>query len=330
MPHQPSVPAESAWSPTLGGLRGAPIVLGSDGSAAARAAAFIAVALADARGALPHVVRAFDTTGVGMPGPLGALIAAADTLIGPHVHDPDVRAVHAELASLAGHPVDWPVHVGLGSPAWLIVREAAAIGAALIVMGLRRHGGLDRMAHHETTLNVMRAATCPVLGVTPSLTALPRCAVVGVDFSPATARVVRAALAVLGDGGTLVLAFVEPIAPDTDPPDEHDADAIVYALGVDAAFDRLVTDLGASARATVERVRIPADRERRVAEELLALAELRGADLLAVASRRHAWLDRALLGSVTSDLARDGRHALLVVPPPPAAAAARRPDARGV
>jgi hypothetical protein len=38
--------------------------------------------------------------------------------------------------------------------------------------------------------------------------------------------------------------------------------------------------------------------------------------VVAVGSRRHDWLDRALLGSVITELARDGRHSLLVVPPP--------------
>jgi nucleotide-binding universal stress UspA family protein len=304
-------------------LRGRPILLAADGSTASLAASRVAAALADARGAVPHAVRAFDTTPVAIPAPVSTLLAAADALIGPVVHDPDVRAVRSELAGLLGRPVDWPVHVALGTPAGAIVRTAAEIGAALVVMGIRQHGALDRVVHDETTLNVMRAATCPVLGVTPSLTVLPRCAVVGVDFGAASLRAAAAALELLERGGTLVLAHVGPVSHEEEPP--GDGGGLVYALGVDAAFDRLVTDLAAPADVTVRRVRVEGEPGRHVAEELLATAAAHRADLIAVGSRRHDWLDRALLGSVTNELARDGRHPLLVVPPPPARA--RRLDA---
>ena len=297
-------------------LRGRPLLVAIDGGPASLAASRVAAAIADARGAVPHAVRAYDTTPVAIPAPASALIAAADALIGPEVHAPAVREVRAEVAGLVGRPVDWPVHVALGTPAGVIVRTAAETGAALVVMGIRRHGVLDRLAHDETTLNVMRGAACPVLGVTPALTVLPRRAVVGVDFGPASVRAARAALDLLDADGTLVLAYVEPLAAEDDVPGESGGD-VVYALGVEAAFDRLAADLVAAAPVTVRRVRVPAVPGRHVAEELLAVADAERADLIAVGSRRHDWLDRALLGSVTTDLARDGRHALLVVPPPP-------------
>jgi nucleotide-binding universal stress UspA family protein len=190
------------------------------------------------------------------------------------------------------------------------------------VMGLRRHHRVDRVTHDETTLNVMRGASCPVLGVTTLLTARPRCAVVGVDFGAASTRAVRVALDVLDDGGTLVLAHVEPPGRDPDLARDDAGDTaggdVVYALGVEAAFDRLVTDLVVPADVTVTRVRVAGEAGRHVSEALFAVAEEHRADLIAVASRRHDWLDRALLGSVTTELAREGRHSLLVVPPPPA------------
>jgi nucleotide-binding universal stress UspA family protein len=320
-------PLHHASAHVVGGdhVRGRPILLAADGSPASLAASRVAAALADGRGAVPHAVRAFDTTPVPIPIPVTTLISAADALIGPRVHDPDVRAVRSELAGLVGHAIDWPVHVALGTPAGVIVRTATEIGAAFVVMGIRRHGVLDRVVHDETTLNVMRAATCPVLGVTPALTGLPRCAVVGVDFGLASVRAARAALNLLDRGGTLVLAYVEPVWRLAESPDDGEGEDVVYALGVEAAFDRLVTDLVAPADVTVKRVRIDGEAGRHVAEAIFATADAHRADLIAVGSRRHDWFDRALLGSVTNDLARDGRHSLLVVPPPPASP--RRLDA---
>ncbi len=296
-------------------LRGRPVLLATDGSAASRAAARVVDALARARGAVPHAVHAVDAAALPVPSPVPTLLAAADALIGPGVHEPDVRALRAGLAAVVGRTIDWPVHVALGAPAGVVARTAARIGAALVVMGIRRHGVLDRVTGDETTLHVMRDGACPVLGVTPALDGLPRCIVVGVDFSPASVRAAGVALDVLDPQGTLVLAYVEPVWLRPGVPD--DGEDVVYALGVQAGFDRLVTDLVAPAGVTVRRVLVEGGSGRGVADELRAVAAEHRADAIAVGSHRYDWLDRALLGSVTTELARDGRHALLVVPPPP-------------
>lgn len=290
-------------------LRGRPVVLALDASPAALAAARLTAALSVERGARPHALHAFDTALPGMP----------DALQDPAV-TADVRALHADLAGLLGEPVDWPLHIGVGSAAGVIVRGAAELGAALVVMGLRHHGTLDRVLRDETTLGVMRAAPCPVLGVTPSLPRLPRAAVVGVDFAPPSLRAARAGLDLLADAGTLVLAYVEPDERDADEAGRAEAVDGVYAQGVDAAFARLETDLAVPAGVTVRHVRVARIDGQHVARMLRAVADRHRAELLAVGSRRHDWLDRALLGSVTFELARDGRHPLLVVPPTPAPA----------
>lgn len=310
----------AAPAPVGAGLRGRPLLLAIDPGPAGVAAAHVAQALAVARGAVPHAVRAFATSPAGMPAPLPSLLAAADALIGPDVHGPDVDAVRADLAAHLGRPIDWPVHVGLGAAAGVIARRAAETRAAMVVMGLRRHGRVDRVLRDETTLNVMRAARCPVLGVTPALTALPRCVVVGTDFGPAATRAARAALDVLADDGRLVLVYVEAAGREAGASDEVEAEDVVYALGVDAAFARVTADIAAPPGVTVARVRVDGQVGRSVADALFATAGDYAADLLAVGSRRHDRLDRLLLGSVTTDLARDGRHSLLVVPPAPASA----------
>lgn len=315
--HAPAHARDGAYASAPGQLRGRAIVVATDGSPASDAAVAVAAAIVHERGARPHVVRAFDTSGVAIPCGVRSMIAAADALVGPDVHAPEVDDLRAELALRLGHAVDWPIAVGIGTPAGVIVRQASHVGAALVVMGLRRHALVDRVTHDETTLSVMRAAPCPVLGVTPALVALPQCVVAGVDFGAPSLRAARAACGLVATGGTLVLAYVETAgAGDDDLPDDIDGEGVAYARGIDAAFARLAADLGVSHEIVVRQVRV-ADDGHPVADRLRTVAAAHAAAVIAIGSRRHDWLDRTVLGSVTTELARAGRHALLVVPPPP-------------
>jgi hypothetical protein len=58
------------------------------------------------------------------------------------------------LAVGTGHAIDWPIHVALGAP-------AQRLGVALVIVGMRRHGRVDRTLNNETALNVMRNAPAP-------------------------------------------------------------------------------------------------------------------------------------------------------------------------
>lgn len=291
-------------------LEGQAILVAMDHGAGANAAARVAAAIAAKHGAQPHVVRAFDTGGVGLPGPVASMMAAADAVLGPEVHEPERNALRGELRSLFGREMHWPVHIHPGTPAGVIVREAAETDAALIVLGLRRHGLFDRVVHDETTLNVMRGATCPVLGVAPSLTVLPRCAVVGMDFSVSAMEAARLALDVLDPHGTLVLAYVTGLA---DAGAERGGSGAIQA---EEELDRIIQDLGVPAGVTVSRVRFDAAALPSTAAALLSVASEYQADVVAVGSRREPWIERVMHESVSTDLARDGRHSVLVVPPP--------------
>ena len=327
MPHR-STPRPASGGPDVshlaahGGLRGRPILVASDGGALSLAVVRVAAALAEAAGVVPHVLRGFDTRGVALPVPLPRMIAAADALIGPAVHEADARAVSDQLAEIVPAAGAWPVHLGIGTPAGLIVRTAAELGAALIVMGLRRHGLADRLLHDESTLNVVRVATCPVLAVSGATTEPPRQIVVGVDFGPACMRAAREAVALLPEGGTIVLTHVERErrrdAGEVDEP----LPGWGYASDARVALDRFATELDTAAHVTVRQVVVEYEARRSVAAALRRVAEQRGAACIAVGSRRHDLLDRVRLGSVTSDLVRDGRRSVLAVPPAAAAHAA--------
>jgi nucleotide-binding universal stress UspA family protein len=88
-------------------------------------------------------------------------------------------------------------------------------------------------------------------------------------------------------------------------------EALIKRLGVDSAFEQLVRELAAPPGVHVECV----TRHGVPAAELLACADESRADLIAIGSLRHERLERWILGSVTTEIVRDGRCSVLVIPP---------------
>ena len=304
-------PAVNATLPREG-LRGRTVVVALDQGDAAPAVTCMAHELARTYGSVPCVIRAFDVGAAPHAGRIAAMLATADALMGDALHESQRRAVRSAVLKVLGEPVAWPVHVHPGRPADVIVHEAAEREAALIVLGLRRHGMFDRVVRDETALNVVRRADCTVLAVTPALRARPATVVVGMDFTPASMAAARMAAMLVVAGGTLMLVHVRA-GGDAPPPDAGAASPST----VDAAFDAVDADLGVPAGTVVVHLtpaRAPGDG---VATALLAIASEHQAELIAVGSRRHDWLDRAFEESVSTELVRDGRRSVLVVPPPP-------------
>lgn len=297
-------------------LDGRTILVATDGAPESAAAVHVAFALARRRGARPEVLRTFEAGELFAPDftldDASPILRLADDLLGAEPHEARKQELRAALGQQLGAIPDWPAHVRVGSPAGSIVREAEAIGAALIVVGLRRHGVGARAFRDETGLLVARAARVPVLAVGAGLETLPRKVVVGVDFSRASLHAARAALSVMDERGTLVLAYARPAARDDDESCEGIGDREPSTAS--AAFERLRADLAAPAGITVESLVLIGD----PAAELRTLAERDGVDLVAVGSHRHETNERWRLGSVTADLLRDGRTSVLVVPPTPA------------
>lgn len=315
-PSHPAMrPTPAPAAPTL-----ARVLLASDGTELSGRAARVALAVAQRHGAPLQVVYVMDTRGTPIPPPLDQAIALADELIGPEVHREQENRVRATLAPAIGEPVDWPVRVAVGAPASGIAREAARVGASLVVLGLRRHGPAGRALQDETALHVMRGAPCPVLAVTAPLDGLPGRVLVAVDFGATSRAAARLARTLVAPGGTLTLAYVPPaLAAAADEGEAH-----VHALGVAAAFDALAAELAAElaagdddgdAAVRITRLVLDAPPRRPVAEQLADAARRVGAQLVALGSHRAGRVERMLLGSVTTELAREGGVSLLVVPP---------------
>lgn len=291
-------------------LSGRPVLLATDGSPASNAAARIALALATQHHAEMHVVSVMDTRPMPAPPPLDLAVAITDATIGGEVHAEQIEAVRATLNAAVGEVVPWHVRMVLGTPAHAIVQEARRLRSALIVVGLRRHGRLDRAMQDETTLEVMRRAACPVLGVAEQASALPTKVLAAVDFSLASLAAARAARAVMRDGGTIVLAYTPPVTYDL--PD--DGEAVIHRLGVEAGFSQCRAEL-ADAGVQTDQVVLHRALSTPISTALLEYADGAKCDLLAAGSARRGRLDRWMLGSVSTELVRDGRHSVLVAPP---------------
>jgi nucleotide-binding universal stress UspA family protein len=178
---------------------------------AAAAAARVAHALAEQHHAIINVVNVVDSRSAPMPPPLDLALAMGDAIGGDELHREQERAVRDKLSATLDAPIDWPVRIMLGTPSSAIVQEANRLGAVLIVVGLRRHGRLDRVVNDETAINVMRVAGCPVLGVVAEQHDLPRRILAAVDFSEGSLVALRAGRAVAGENAVLVLAYVNPM-----------------------------------------------------------------------------------------------------------------------
>jgi universal stress protein E len=299
-------------------LRHRPIVVAVTGEDDGAAPVRVASVLEQRFGSAVSAVQVLDVSDI--PAPLHSAFTFARELIGDAPYAEDARARRQQFSDWLGKPNEWPVHIAVGSVPYEILGYAERQDAALIVMGLRHHGVVDRVLRDETTVTVARRAHGAVLAVVPSLQGLPRRAIVGIDFGPASIRAARAALDVLvrpAPTNTLVLRLVYVDRSGVDGAHEDTAGAaLIKRLGVEAAFEQLVRELGAPPGVRVEFV----TRHGSVAEELLACADVSRADLIAIGSLRHERLERWILGSVTTEIVRDGRCSVLVIPPPRVAA----------
>ena len=291
-------------------LHGRAVLLATDGSPAALAAARVANELARTHHANIHVVSVVDTRSAPIPPPLDTALVLGDVVSGEEIHREQKEEILAELSRATGTSIEWPVRMMLGTPAGSIVKEAHHVGAVLVVLGLRRHGRLDRAVHDETTLNVMRGASCPVLGVVAELGELPRRVLSAVDFSEGSFIAIRSGRAVVGSGAVQVLAYVHPMNGFLD----DEGEARIHDMGVSAGFAKLGGEL-ASDGVKLDHVVLHHEPAQSPAGALLEYAEEIGADLITAGSVQHSRLDRWMVGSVSGELVRDGRRSVLIVPP---------------
>ena len=303
-------PFDGNACPYATSLSGEAILLAFDGSTEAATAAHVADAIAGRLKGTVNVVSVFDTTPVPIPFPLDLAVGLVAENAGGTIHQEQEREVRDRIGTLLGHPIDWPTSIELGTPADAIARQAQRTKAALVVMGLRRHGLVDRTINDETALSVMRKAPGPVLGVVAGATGIPQRALVAMDFTRASVHAAVAAACLMTAGGIMTLAYVESMMEY--PPGS--SEAVIHALGLDSAFEQLERALASDAL-RIDHVILHHSEAGAPSRILLEYAEGARVDLLVAGSARHGRLDRILLGSVSAELVRVGQYSTLVVPP---------------
>lgn len=223
--------------------------------------------------------------------------------------------VVAQLTGIGGPAVRWPIHMEIGATVPTLVSRAAEFGATLIVLGARGQGRADRLLGGTMASRVMHASHVPVLAVPQDAVTLPNVAVVGTDFTSFSWDAAVAAARFVGRGGTLHLAHVTwaPLAEE-DLPDVGEWSR-TYRTGAEQRLQAVAESLAGEADAADVRVEThlisgaPAD-------EILGLVKRTRAGLIAVGSHGLGFFGRIAMGSVSTQLVRAARCAILVAPPP--------------
>jgi len=283
-----------------------PVLIACDGEPASPEALFNAARLA---------ARAFggaiEVIGVCLPTP--AVTAGMELALTPLGYDEERQAtMHENITrtlSVSAHgDRHWPVWVRCGSPPHVLVNEAVARHASLLVMGIGRHNPLDRLFGTETTLSTMRESSVPVLAVSGHFPAAPRRAVIGMDFSPASVHAARLALRLLDDGGHLTLVHVRPRFEH--PTADWQAWDTEYGKTLPPLFDQLVAQLHARSTVILDTVTVRGD----PAPAVIAYAQQVSADLIGIGTQAHSLVERLMVGSVATRILRTAQCAVLAVP----------------
>jgi len=109
------------------------------------------------------------------------------------------------------------------------------------------------------------------------------------------------------------LAYVHPALLHRD----GDGESVIHELGLRAGFEHLTKELR-SEQLIVDHIVVHHEATQTPAECLLELAASWGAELIAAGRVGHSRVERLLMGSVSTDLVRGGRHSVLInhVQPP--------------
>jgi nucleotide-binding universal stress UspA family protein len=218
-----------------------------------------------------------------------------------------IEQLSTDLAEVRAPEHRWQVEVVHGEPVRMLMRRAHELDASLVVVGIGRPRPVDRLLGNETTLDVVRYASCPVLAVAGTLDKRPRQAVIATDFSPESMRAARSALPLLARGATLHIVHVAESATGEAPVLAVEK---LYARSITARLVRFVADLRTPSDMSVRM----AVREGRCATQLLAYAREHGADLLVVGRRGNSALEQFSVGSITESLLRGASCSVLVTP----------------
>jgi nucleotide-binding universal stress UspA family protein len=202
---------------------------------------------------------------------------------------------------------DWTRQIVVGKVAATIVDAAERRGAQLIIVGRTKHGFGERLLGGETSLQIMRLTSVPVLAV-PEYFEMPRTVVAAIDFGDTCKRASRLALEMLGSSGTLYLVHVEPAFEF--PLDATNFSEVLSTDAIISRFRNLTADLDPPPGVIVETIVLNG----RAVKETLDFAERVGAELIVVGTHGPGPFERLLLGSVSTSLVRNSKVAVVAAP----------------
>jgi nucleotide-binding universal stress UspA family protein len=258
-------------------------------------------------------------------------IAAGVPVLPDHYHAEERAAVADLLEERLGRPAphtarDHRVDVIEGPAARSVADVAEERSASAIVVGTGSHGRLGRLVYGEHAVQISRLTDRPILVVPPNAHAGRYAHVmVAVDFSPASRRAAQLALDFVADEGELALVHVKSAVSLSEESAGWWEEA--YERRTADLFHRFVALLQLPRGIRVTTRMLHGD----VAATLVAHAREHYVGLVACGGRRHSFLERVLLGSVSTELIRRTEWPLLVVPSRPQDEAADvRPAMGGV
>jgi nucleotide-binding universal stress UspA family protein len=287
-----------------------PILVATDGTAGSLGAVRVGCALAEREGSRLHLIAV-------MKPPWGTVATSPDQFVHPFPIDAKQSEVlrTAVVAQVRGvkHAPRAPavIEIDVDTPAPAIARYAASIDAGIILVGRGNLGSAERWFGSETVPKVLHLAHVPVLVVPQESAALPRCAVVAMDFSGFSMDAAAASADLLGKDGVLRLAHVGWAPTDS-------------AWSANATWEHACRE-GEQAQLRGVALKIAAERRLRVetallngddpAAAILRYADANQADLVAAGSHGYGFIGRLVMGSVSIRLVRQAHLPVLIVPP---------------
>jgi nucleotide-binding universal stress UspA family protein len=300
------------------------VLVATDGSREAQLATRTAAELAAKTGSELHVVHVFGIT------PWYPAYPEATAFDGAQLEDPvleeDLQRITEQrarelldaevekLRSVGGTPAQ--AHLVEGGVPQEIVELAEELGAGLIVMGSRGHGGIRRALMGSVSDSVVRHAHCPVLVVRDGERErdyLPGRILLAVDGSEEASAAARTAVE-LADrmDSELHVVYVGEVRPVYHP--ERRGYLARYEEIQEEARRLLEeqVDEVKSAGGTVTRAHL---RLGHPDEEIVGLSEEIGADLIVTGSRGLGGMRRVLMGSASDSIVRHAHCPVMVVRP---------------
>ena len=245
--------------------------------------------------------------------PNGIADAAGMPPLPVRYHEEERTSLAKELRralTLDGTGRDLPnVDVLDGPAAQSIVDIARERDARVIVIGTGKHDAIGRFLYGERALDIVSHADRPVLVVPRHAIARPvSLAIVAVDFSAASLRAASAALPMLSSGSRLVLIHVR--APISDKGDATERREFAYERECELKFKEFLRQLPSLPGVLIETRYLHGD----PADTIVAIANAQAAGLIACGRAGHSFMQRLLVGSVSTAIVRHATCPVLVVP----------------